>query len=142
MCPYAAMYVSSCSYICVLILLYICPHTGIYASSCCYICVLVLAYMRPHAPVCVLVLLYVCLRSRVRHWLHAVASYTNVRNSVLISAPSTSSSFARIYVSVYCYICVLIHECAQQRPHTCLYRHTAIYVSSYYCMYVLILQYI
>jgi hypothetical protein len=34
MCPHATIYVSSCYYICVLILLYMCPHATIYVSSC------------------------------------------------------------------------------------------------------------
>ena len=33
-------------HLCVLILLYICPHTAIYMSSCYYICVLILLYMK------------------------------------------------------------------------------------------------
>jgi hypothetical protein len=40
--------VSSCCYICVLILLYMCPHTATYVSSCCYMCVLMLLYMCSH----------------------------------------------------------------------------------------------
>jgi hypothetical protein len=48
MCPHAPM--------CVLILLYICPHTPpIWLSSCCYICVLILLF--------VLVLVYMCALS-------------------------------------------------------------------------------
>jgi hypothetical protein len=70
-CPHAALYVSSCCYICVLMLLYMCPHaalSAIYVSSCCLICVLMLLYMCPHAAIyvssccyiCVLMLLYMC----------------------------------------------------------------------------------
>jgi len=38
-------------------------HTPIYVlSSCCYICVLILLYMCPHTPICVLILLsYICV---------------------------------------------------------------------------------
>ena len=41
-------YVSSYSYMCVLILLYMCPHTPIYISAYSYICVLILLYVCPH----------------------------------------------------------------------------------------------
>ena len=40
-----AIYMSSCCYVCVLMLLYMCPHAAIYVSSFCYICVLMLLYM-------------------------------------------------------------------------------------------------
>jgi hypothetical protein len=68
MCPHTPIYVSSYSYICVLILLYMCPHTPIYVSSYSYICVLILLYMCPHTAIyvssycyiCVLILLYMC----------------------------------------------------------------------------------
>jgi hypothetical protein len=39
-CPHTPIYVSSSSYICVIMLLYMCPHTTIYVSSYYYICVL------------------------------------------------------------------------------------------------------
>ena len=117
----------------------------------CYISVLILVYIRPRTTICVssyyymcvLILLYVCRRSRVLHCLHAVASYTNVQQRPHKSL-STSSSFACIYMSVYCYICVLIllHVCyiCVLILHICV--GILLYVSSYYCMYVLILQYI
>jgi TPR repeat protein len=61
-------YVSSCYYICVLILLYMCPHTTVDVSSHTFICVLILLHMCPHTPsyvcthyyVCVLIHLYLC----------------------------------------------------------------------------------
>ena len=46
-CPHTAIYVSSCCYVCALILLYVCPHTAVYVASCC-IRVLLLLYMCPH----------------------------------------------------------------------------------------------
>ena len=39
--------------------------TAIYVSSCCYLCVLMLLFMRPHAAICVLVLLYMCPRASI-----------------------------------------------------------------------------
>jgi hypothetical protein len=39
--------------------LYMFPHAAIYMSLCCYICVLILLYMCPHTTICVLMLLYV-----------------------------------------------------------------------------------
>ncbi len=66
-CPHAAVYVSSCCCVCVLMLLCICPHAAVYVSSCCCVCVLMLLYMCPHAAyvsscccVCVLMLLCMC----------------------------------------------------------------------------------
>ena len=42
------LYVSSYSYIRVLMLLYMCPHTAMYVFSYCYVCVIMLIYMCPH----------------------------------------------------------------------------------------------
>jgi len=65
--PTTTIYVSSYSYICVLILSYMCPHTTICVSSYYYMCVLILLYVCPHTNIylslyhymCVLILVYV-----------------------------------------------------------------------------------
>jgi hypothetical protein len=54
MCPHTAIYMSSYSYICVLIQLYMCPHTAIHVSSYSNICVLIHVHMCPHTAI------YVC----------------------------------------------------------------------------------
>jgi hypothetical protein len=71
----ATIYVSSCYYICVLMLLYMCPHATMYVSSCYYICVLILLYMCPETGergahrlryyICVIMLLYMCPHANI-----------------------------------------------------------------------------
>ncbi len=61
MCPHNSMYVSSCYYICALILLYVCPHTTVFVPSYYCICVLVLLYMSPHSTVYVSSYYYICV---------------------------------------------------------------------------------
>jgi hypothetical protein len=82
--------------ICVLILLYVCPHTTIYVSSYYYT-----GGGLGHILICILILLY-CILICILILLYCRG----------------------IYVSSYCYICVL----------TLIYMgpHTTIYVSSYY----------
>jgi hypothetical protein len=48
---HTATYVSSCCYMCVLMLLHVCPHAATCVSSCCYMCLLILLC------ICVLMLL-------------------------------------------------------------------------------------
>jgi hypothetical protein len=144
MCPHTAApfmlgfvstyrYVSSCYYICVLVLPYMCPRTIIYVSSYCYMCVLILLYVCPHSSMCVLIML-------------CVSSYCYICVLILLC------------VSSYCYICFLILLCVfsyyytsliplaysskrthySMRTHILLYicPHTPIYVSTYCCYYI------
>jgi hypothetical protein len=86
-----------------------------------FTCSLVHYYMRPHAAICVLIL-------RTSSQLSEACRYLLPLLSACCMCPHTT-----IYVSSYCYICVLIllYMCP----------HTAIYVSSYFYICVLILLY-
>ncbi len=158
-CPHPTIYVSSYYCTCppnttsVLILLYMCPHTKcphttIYVSS--------YHYVSLHYYICVLTLLYICPHTPI----YLASSYycISIAHSARLSG---IAPVPHIYVSPYYYICVpiLLYMC----PHTTragialappraflqvfeapllqLYMcpHTTIYVSSYYCICVLIL---
>jgi hypothetical protein len=151
-CPHTAIYVSSYCYMCVLILLYMCPHTAMCVSSYCYICVLILLYVCPHTAICVLILLYVssycymCPRTAVY-----VYSYSHCYIHDLIlrlwSCHPSAHAYIRVlvlalpYVSAY-NICVLISLCMRTSWATkTVCPHTAIDVSSYCYICVLILLY-
>ncbi len=60
MSPHTTIYVSSCYYVCVLMLLYMRPHTAMYASSYYYTCVRILLYMCPYTTIYVSSYYYVC----------------------------------------------------------------------------------
>jgi hypothetical protein len=68
MCPRTAVYVSSYSYICIIIQLYMCPHTTMHVSSYYCRCVLILTYvssyynMCPHTTIYVSSYNYTCVR--------------------------------------------------------------------------------
>jgi hypothetical protein len=95
-------------YICVLILLYMCPHTAIYVSSYRYIC--------PHAALNVSSFCYMCsfcyytcphTTTDVFILLYVSPAYTSVYAGD--DRPSYFNiSHTTIYMSWYCYICVLI----------------------------------
>jgi hypothetical protein len=98
---HTATYVSSCCYMCVLMLLHVCPHAATCVSSCCYMCLLILLC------ICVLMLLQCFL----------------ILPDMCCLILLHMCPHAATYVSSCCYICVLmlLHMCP----------HAATYVSSY-----------
>ena len=139
MCPHATIYVSSCYYICVLILLYMCPHTTI--------CVLILLYMCPQTSICVLILLNMCPhttgRGRARFLLPCRPARASRRGVCM--CVHANSLLPRCYVSSYYYVCVLIllYMCLRTTfpcPRWRLTRtHTSVCVSSYILLHVALL---
>ncbi len=100
-CPHTALYVSSYCYMSLCYwradeltssLLYMCPDTTIYVSSYYHICVLILLCMCPHATPCVCILLSMCPHTTIY-----VSSFY-----------WWADELTSIYVSSYCYVCVLI----------------------------------
>jgi hypothetical protein len=121
-------------------LLYICPYTTIYVSSCYYICVPILLHMCPHTIIinvsayyyiCVLILLYLCAHlRRLCCW--------------QLFLPLYMCAHTTINVSSYYYMCVLIllymcpHATTYMSSYYYLCSHTTAYVSAYYHICVLI----
>jgi hypothetical protein len=109
MCPHDTRYVSTCPYVCVLILPYICPHTNVcphttkYVSSCRYICPNTTVYTFSYYYMCVLMPLYmsssydICVlelgSEQERIWL---------RNTAIYGCPHTNIyvTHTTIYVSL------------------------------------------
>ena len=91
MCPHAAVCVSSCCYVYVIMLLYV--------SSCCFICVRMLLYMCPHAAIYVAAYYYVCVLTLIY-----VSSCYYICVLLLLCHATTST----MHVSSYYYMCVLI----------------------------------
>ncbi len=127
----------------------ICPPLTIYLSSYYYICVLILLYVSSYYYVCVLILLNMCPHTPVfkgGRWVGESRGEMERK----FNRSSYSHIRVSIYVSSYCYICVLILLC--MCPHTaicvssyyytfvlillCMCPHTTIYVSAYYYKYV------
>ncbi len=97
------LYLSSYSYIFILILLNVCPHTAMYVSSYCFMCVIMLICMCPHAAICVSSSCYMCPHTAIY-----VSSYCYV---CFLQGGFTAKAS-------HCYICVLmlLYMC----PHTAL----------------------
>ena len=105
--PHTPIYVSSCTYICVLILLYVCPHAPIYVSSYSYMC--------PHTPIYVSSYSYICV-------LKLIDSIARLREC----RPRRDAAYllllyyftTTIKVSSYPYYCVYAAEAGQSRRNT------------------------
>jgi hypothetical protein len=122
LCPRTAVYVSSCCYMCVLILLYICvlilqymcPHTGVSLSSCCCIFVLInivdSAGRIPEHRICVYMYSSVRTHSSMRthtmqdedtHIALCRRIYSSMRTHLHTGAPHTR--VMPKYTKIYCY---------------------------------------
>jgi hypothetical protein len=104
-------------YICVLILLHMCPHTIIYVSS-------DTTYVSAYYYICVRILLNMCPHTYYYMWPHTTTY--------------VSSYHASLPLGYICVICVRIPSLLALGIYMCPHT-TAIYVSSYYYMCVLIL---
>ena len=156
-CPHTHIYVfSSCSYVSVLILVYMCRHTphqrrthaSMYVSSSSYpyICVVILLFKCPHTPVYVSSYSYICvliLLFLVSFILQYMCPHTRI---YMRQVPY-------LYICAYCYIyrfrILLNMHTTGGDTHTHTHTHTLqrcrrsyICVSLYSCICVLILQHI
>jgi hypothetical protein len=141
MCPHATIrvssyYVSSCYYICVLMLLYMCPHTTIHVSSYYYICalihlcVLILLYMCPHTPIYVSSFYYIC-----PHTIYMLLYVSSYLSQLRCSSVAAVSSYYCICVLILLFMCPHTYHtsmCVLILLYMC--PHTTICVSSYYYM--------
>ncbi len=123
MCPHTTIYVSSCYYTCVLILLYMCPHATIYVSSYYNMCPHATTHVSSYSYICVVMLLYLC-----PHTLADVCAEADFFCFWMIFFPGRTQIPLYVwllYVSSYCYMC--------PHPSTCVL--ILLYVSSYYYIF-------
>ena len=114
----ALLYVSSCCYTCVLMLLYMWPHVAIHVASCCYTCGLMLLYMWPHAAIhlasccytCRLMLLYmsplgsstICVSPRTVVYVSSTGIHVDARVLYVCTCLSPYTA-----ICVYMYVAIL-----------------------------------
>jgi hypothetical protein len=105
-----------------------CPHTAIYVSSCCYICVLILLYMCPHCYICVLILLFVLIllytgagaQQQCAQGVAAQGIYVCMYAYILRARERERERETLLCLSVCACVCVCVRACACACVRACV----------------------